>query len=1215
MKNNELNKNILRAISIGLAATLTLMPTVTAFADDGEGGGDGGGSSTESGSESSSESNDNDNEDSHDDHDTSDSVSDAGDDVETAADECGGDDDGGSGGGDDGGSTEETSSPAQDSQDDSTPISDNLYEAAEDLHEIAGSAATENQEATGMRAVEDAFIAADASNNAYNEALGIINQDADGNGTADIEDSMSDLENNSLGTAPTQIGDSISAVEWGLAFAPSQVENASNVVDNSINTAKAQIPVANEKAAETYNSNEEAADAKAAIEGELQKAQDASDKAVDAAQKSLEAASNKIDEINESLTDAREKRDKAEADLTAARGKFEALLKENGISYTVAEDGTITTNGSYEAKGELKDALDAAQRAVNIAEGKVTEAKTAFANGYTEAATALEQTRSDVNFSYETAYNKYDKTNSDYEAKQAEYADTQSALTKAQKTSVDFNKLLKDAKTTAATKNSWDGYRTLSFEIAKYLILQEDSKATDFNASYTRTSNTEVGGTVIDKIENKRGETDPFVFTYKDKDGNTQTVTYRFVQDYSNEASTKTVKDVVNIQLKKVVNGQEKDWGSNSTDFLQELSNNASNLSNELSALGDEVASLDSSRASLQVNLDRAQAVKDELNVLDNILVGAEKTTLDTANDNADAAARRDETAQSALTSAQEALISKTTTLATKQTELENAEALVVETESDRAAKEKAYNDAASALRNFEDSSYETIAAQYDKMKAETERDGSTYNSIMTECRILAGLLAQYQIKKDNSTATNFSFQWLTSSGNDNAHYGLLTYEVNGEQKQMYYDYIAYDSEGNRNMLGGNSGKDVYRIVVVDKTIHNADGTVSVDTTQKKVKDVIDKDEFDTDAERYLIERAALVTARDNAQTEYVNAVTARDNAVTARDNAVTARDNAVTDKNNAEAARDQAAIIANLTSSIKGYAVTIKNLKQSEQDATDLRTKVAAAQGRVTEAERVLANAQENRNISITSIKALEDRLQNAQDELADLQKQLGDVEKKADELRSIISDVRAILNRDGSFRVDSGTDSPGGISDPGSSGGGSGSGTSRGSGGGSGSSGGGSSETATETGGGTGETVESAGGTGVIIDAAAAAGTVTAETVADTGAADGVFTAATFEAAPDTAPAENVIVAAPDAEVLGEMAAPETAAGDTAEADENIVSDVLGERAAPIVDAVKNGTFTRKMLFDEDAKKLPFAWWLLFFVLGATGVGIYVKHKKKRS
>lgn len=40
MKNNDLNRNKLRAISIGLAAAMTLMPSVSAFADDGEGGGD-----------------------------------------------------------------------------------------------------------------------------------------------------------------------------------------------------------------------------------------------------------------------------------------------------------------------------------------------------------------------------------------------------------------------------------------------------------------------------------------------------------------------------------------------------------------------------------------------------------------------------------------------------------------------------------------------------------------------------------------------------------------------------------------------------------------------------------------------------------------------------------------------------------------------------------------------------------------------------------------------------------------------------------------------------------------------------------------------------------------------------------------------------------------------------------------------------------------------
>ncbi|MCR4589346.1 MAG: hypothetical protein K5668_00810 [Lachnospiraceae bacterium] len=50
MKNMEVNKNILKAITIGLAATLAMMPTATVFADEGEGGGEGGGTGTETGS-------------------------------------------------------------------------------------------------------------------------------------------------------------------------------------------------------------------------------------------------------------------------------------------------------------------------------------------------------------------------------------------------------------------------------------------------------------------------------------------------------------------------------------------------------------------------------------------------------------------------------------------------------------------------------------------------------------------------------------------------------------------------------------------------------------------------------------------------------------------------------------------------------------------------------------------------------------------------------------------------------------------------------------------------------------------------------------------------------------------------------------------------------------------------------------------------------------
>ncbi len=62
------------------------------------------------------------------------------------------------------------------------------------------------------------------------------------------------------------------------------------------------------------------------------------------------------------------------------------------------------------------------------------------------------------------------------------------------------------------------------------------------------------------------------------------------------------------------------------------------------------------------------------------------------------------------------------------------------------------------------------------------------------------------------------------------------------------------------------------------------------------------------------------------------------------------------------------------------------------------------------------------------------------------------------------------------------------------------------------------------------------------------------------------------------------------------------------------DLESDVLGERIAPIVKAAEDGTFDRNMLFDEEAKKLPVTIWLLFFVMGAAGVGVYQSMRKKK-
>lgn len=58
-----------------------------------------------------------------------------------------------------------------------------------------------------------------------------------------------------------------------------------------------------------------------------------------------------------------------------------------------------------------------------------------------------------------------------------------------------------------------------------------------------------------------------------------------------------------------------------------------------------------------------------------------------------------------------------------------------------------------------------------------------------------------------------------------------------------------------------------------------------------------------------------------------------------------------------------------------------------------------------------------------------------------------------------------------------------------------------------------------------------------------------------------------------------------------------------------------VLGERMAPIVDAVNNGTFKRSMLFVEDGLQVSFMWWLIMLALGAKGVQMYVKSRRKEA
>ncbi len=86
-----------------------------------------------------------------------------------------------------------------------------------------------------------------------------------------------------------------------------------------------------------------------------------------------------------------------------------------------------------------------------------------------------------------------------------------------------------------------------------------------------------------------------------------------------------------------------------------------------------------------------------------------------------------------------------------------------------------------------------------------------------------------------------------------------------------------------------------------------------------------------------------------------------------------------------------------------------------------------------------------------------------------------------------------------------------------------------------------------------------------------------------------------------------------------LGEAGTPET--GGTIES--GVFMDdlgdpeggVLGERMAPIVEAVKNGTFSRSMLFTEEGLKISFMWWFIILMLGAKGVMMYVQKSKEKA
>ena len=114
-------------------------------------------------------------------------------------------------------------------------------------------------------------------------------------------------------------------------------------------------------------------------------------------------------------------------------------------------------------------------------------------------------------------------------------------------------------------------------------------------------------------------------------------------------------------------------------------------------------------------------------------------------------------------------------------------------------------------------------------------------------------------------------------------------------------------------------------------------------------------------------------------------------------------------------------------------------------------------------------------------------------------------------------------------------------------------------------------------------------------------------------------------FAPLPDTGDTDAVMPILTGTTTAGGILEGTTEPGDNGDDDGDIIESgalldgelpeggVLGERMAPIVDAVENGTFNRGMMFTEEGLKVPFMWWLIIVLMGVKGVEMYMRKRKE--
>ncbi len=1133
MKNKEVNRKVLMAISIGLSAALSLMPTVSVLADDDvepeNGGND---TSDESQSEESHESDEN--------NEVKDSVSEASEAVSEAINEA----------------TEYSESESAESE-----SFDSLYEAGQT--ETAENAETVKEDSSNTEETDTVINIADELSE-VSEAMNSIDNDVTALDQANYvtEEANADYVAAEVSYAETKI----SEAETAVSEVSKAVDEANDYASNrKEDTAAAAIVI--------YSSEADASEAKEEAEkavDEVQVSIAENQEAVEKAQEKLDAASTAL-EIAEGAVESAAK-EKADADAAEheAREKLEILLKEGNISYEEKEDGSIEFAEDTDIDSRTRKAIEAAHNAYIQAKADADEAAEAYKASAGDAYKAATDKADAAQERLDAANKNYDNCKDNFK----EDAELDALLDQIR----EQQEIIKDVTT---TNDYWSKNRELTARIAVYMLAQEEGVERDSIVISRKKDGTvlqNIAGQNCIEISYRAADSDEIQYAYFDY------YAYYRDGDYMGSGVHDGAKDAGHIiVLKKEVTGK-----------------NASGKATSFAGKGEAYVS----ELSINNGSDAYQSAKIALSKAE-----AEKAEAQAMKEEADLALQN-------------------------YADVESAKTALSKAETDRDEAKAAFRD---------DDRMEELVSLI-KAQQDVVKNAKSSDAYWKTNRVLAEYFVEYSLRQSGNL-TDFELVrdshgnviWNNGKGNGTMHhYFTVKYVENGVEQTGYYDYIAYYNNGETVTSSGSAQNTPTHMS--KSTIYDASSDLTPDHIVVVKKNNI---ALLQDGQPYVFSDkgdAFFSEADFNAGTDAYQSAKQRIDAL------------------------EQAVQNAQVAVSV---AESIQTLK-AEAEATDsLRAKVEAAKEKVQAAAEALKKARVTQAVNADKLAELTEQLESARKEYDEASESLETAQKKLVDMQDIVDSMLDSIDSGFTYRtIGDGSNSNEeesshqGEADTGDST---------------------DEETVDEDGSDDNEAVdtdEESADEETTDDRENSEEETPDETETDDESDDESDSEEDSDGSEDSDGNEDTddsedtdesksedavdmseterddpytdissvtddfgvdiidgseVIKSLETDVPGEsegaaftrVSAPAGVETNTEMPDAGVLpdggeildDDVLGQRMAPIVEALENGTFTRGMMFTEDGLKVSFMWWLLIVALGAKGVQMYVKSRKKKA